>query len=77
MSFFCLCCIFAAARGLSSCGKWGCSLVAAHGLLTAVASLVGGHRPQSTQASVIVVPGSRPQAQYLWCMALVSSQSRD
>lgn len=77
MSFFCLCWVSVAARGLSLAVGSGVSLVAVHALLTAAASLVGGHRPQSTQASVLVVPGSRLQAQYLWHIALVASQSRD
>ena len=36
-----LCCCTSA---LSSCSKWGYSLVAVHGLLIAVASLVAQHR---------------------------------
>ena len=39
-------------RAFSSCGKWGLLFVAVHGLLTAVASLVGG-----AQASVVVARG--------------------
>ena len=42
--YFWLCWVFVAARGLfSSCGEWGLLLVAVHGLLIAVASLVAEH----------------------------------
>ena len=55
------------------------SLVAVCGLLTAVASLALEHRPQGMRASVaagcrlvVVVPGSRAQAQWLRSVSLVS-----
>ena len=55
------------------------SLVAVCGLLTAVASLALEHRPQGMRASVaagcrlvVVVPGSRAQAQWLRSVSLVA-----
>ena len=47
--YFCLCWVFVAARGLS--------LVMVHGLLTAVASLVGRARVLRCTGSVVVVYG--------------------
>ena len=63
-----LCCFMWA---FSSCGEWGLLFLAAHGLLTAVASLVAEHRLQGCRL------------QQLGCMDLValqhveSSRSRD
>ena len=52
-----LCWVSVAARAFSSCGEWGYSLVAVHGLLTAAASLVAKHGLQSTQSSLVVAHG--------------------
>ena len=74
----------------SSCGHWGSSLVAVHGLLIAVAALVGVHRLQGVRASVVCnswaqqlgLTDSGTQTQHL-CMGLVAlwhvglSQVRD
>lgn len=37
-------------RAFFSCGEWGYSLVAMHGLLTAVASFVAEHRLKGEQS---------------------------
>ena len=61
----------------------GYSLVAVHGILIVVASLVVEHGLQGTWTSVVArglsvwvqklpITGSRAQAQSLWCMGLVS-----
>ena len=56
--YFWLHSVLVAAGGLSLVAvSRGCSLVAAQGLLTAVASLVAEHRLQGTWASVVVAYG--------------------
>ena len=44
-------------RALLGCSEWDHSLVAVHGLLTAVAPLVVEHRLSGVRASVAVVLG--------------------
>ena len=50
----------------------GYSLVAVCRLLVAVASLVAEHGPKGERAQELLLPGSRAQAQYLWCVSLVA-----
>ena len=50
----------------------GNSLVAVHGFLIAVASLVENHGLLGTWAQCLQLPGFRAQAQQLWYMGLVA-----
>ena len=70
-----------AALGLHCCTDFsvvvvskGYSLVAVHGSLIVVASLVAGHGLWGTWASGVVFLGSRAQAQWLWHTDLVAPQ---
>ena len=93
---FCCCCsvslFFAAlslhccAQAFSSCGKQRLLFTALHRLLAVMASLVVEQGLWGAPASAVrslQLPGSRAQAQQLWCMGLVapwregSSQIRD
>ena len=59
--------------GLSLVAASGCySVIAMCGLLIVVASLVAEHGPKGEGAQSLLLPGSRAQAQYLWCMSLVA-----
>jgi len=59
--------------GFSLVTASGCySVIAMCGLLIVVASLVAKHGPKGERAQELLLPGSRAQAQYLWCMSLVA-----
>ena len=61
---------FLAVLGLHCCA--GFSLVAVLRLVIMVASLVAEHGPKGERAQELLLPGSRAQAQYLWCVSLVA-----
>ena len=63
-----LCCVTSFSPLVASGGY---SLVAVHELHTAVASLVAEHRFWHVWSQQLWLPGSRPQAQWLWHIGLL------
>lgn len=64
------------ARGLSVAGEVGV-LSSGRGLSLQRPLLLGPQAPDHLVASVSVVPGSRPQAQYLWRMVSAKLSEQD